>query len=371
MPSYAPPKKNAEYIFYIGLRSQADSTILQANPTIAAGDFKVSIDGGAFANPATLPAVTPAAGKAVKVTLSAAEMNGDNISFYGSDAAGAEWMDTPLICIQPGFDLANHATPLGSIPVLGIVDSGTLQSATATTAVLRAAASFANSRLVGATILITGGTGVGQSRVITTYVDATDTATVDTWNTTPDSTSTYVVFAGAPASTVSPVPANVTQWLGATAPANTGDAFARLGDPAGASVSADVAAIQADTDNMQTRLPAALVGGRMDSSVGAMAAGVITAAAHAVGAIDAAALAADAGNEIADALLDRNMTTGTDSGSPTVRTVRQALRASRNRVAIAAGVATIYKEDDTTASWTSTITTTAGNPISESNPADA
>lgn len=37
--------------------------------------------------------------------------------------------------------------------------------------------------------------------------------------------------------------------------------------------------LQADTDDIQTRLPAALVGGRMDSSTGAMAANVITAAA--------------------------------------------------------------------------------------------
>lgn len=90
----------------------------------------------------------------------------------------------------------------------------------------------------------------------------------------------------------------------------------------------------------------------------------------AAGVIDAVSLATDAVNEIADGLLDRNLATGTDSGSATVRTVRQAFRALRNRVAIAAGTATIYKEDDATASWTSTITTTAGNPISESNPAD-
>lgn len=63
--------------------------------------------------------------------------------------------------------------------------------------------------------------------------------------------------------------------------AQSGDCYARLGAPAGASVSADVAAIQSDTDNIQTRLPAALVSGRMDSSVGAMASNVITAAATA------------------------------------------------------------------------------------------
>jgi hypothetical protein len=55
--------------------------------------------------------------------------------------------------------------------------------------------------------------------------------------------------------------------------AQTGDTYARLGAPAGASVSADVAAvktetasIQSDTNDIQTRLPAALVGGRMASN---------------------------------------------------------------------------------------------------------
>lgn len=43
--------------------------------------------------------------------------------------------------------------------------------------------------------------------------------------------------------------------------------------------------LQADTDDIQTRLPAALVGGRMDSSIGAMATDVITAAALSSGAV--------------------------------------------------------------------------------------
>lgn len=59
-------------------------------------------------------------------------------------------------------------------------------------------------------------------------------------------------------------------------------------DATGATVGVDVVAIKAetvtilaDTDNIQTRLPAALVSGRMDVSVGAMAADVLTAAATA------------------------------------------------------------------------------------------
>jgi hypothetical protein len=151
----------------------------------------------------------------------------------------------------------------------------------------------------------------------------------------------------------------------------TGDSYARLGAPAGASVSADIAGVQSDTDNIQTRLPTALVSGRMDASVGAMAAGVITAAAHAASSIDAAALATDAVNEIADGLLNRDMSTGTDSGTETLRTVRQALRVLRNKTEIAAGTLTVKKEDDSTTSWTGAVTTTAGNPISSIDPASA
>jgi hypothetical protein len=62
----------------------------------------------------------------------------------------------------------------------------------------------------------------------------------------------------------------------------------------GIATSAQATAIQADTDDIQTRIPAALVSGRMDASVGAMASNVIT----------AAAMATDASGEIADAVWD-------------------------------------------------------------------
>src|SRR5690606_37312213 len=41
----------------------------------------------------TLPAVTPAGSKSVKVTLSATEMNADNVTVILSDASGDEWCD--------------------------------------------------------------------------------------------------------------------------------------------------------------------------------------------------------------------------------------------------------------------------------------
>lgn len=62
---------------------------------------------------------------------------------------------------------------------------------------------------------------------------------------------------------------------------------------------------------------------------------------------------------VADAILDRDMATGADSGSAAVRTVRQALRALRNKWGFPAGTYTVYKEDDVTASWTGAPTTDA------------
>jgi hypothetical protein len=73
--------------------------------------------------------------------------------------------------------------------------------------------------------------------------------------------------------------------------ANTKSLYdAVITDAVGTSVTADVATVQADTDDIQTRLPAALVGGRMDSDVGAMQAGTVTAAVIATDAVDDAAL---------------------------------------------------------------------------------
>jgi hypothetical protein len=74
----------------------------------------------------------------------------------------------------------------------------------------------------------------------------------------------------------------------------------------------------------------------------------------------------------ADALLDRNMATGTDSGSSTVRTVRQALRPLRNMVdsVTTPGTMDVKKEDDSTSSWTAALTTDgAAAPIVKIDPA--
>lgn len=94
---YNPPKKNEDFVIRIALNDYNNPGEFKANPTIAAGDFKVSIDGGALANLATLPSVSPASSIWVLITLSASEMNGDSIVIQGIDqTAPKEWSDWAL-----------------------------------------------------------------------------------------------------------------------------------------------------------------------------------------------------------------------------------------------------------------------------------
>lgn len=109
------------------------------------------------------------------------------------------------------------------------------------------------------------------------------------------------------------------------------------------------------------------VGGNVSGSVGSVTAGVtVTTNSDKSG----YALTSGERNSVADAMLDRDMSTGTDSGSTTVRTVRQALRFLRNKWSISGGTLTVCKEDDTTSSWTSAVTATPGaDPITANDPA--
>lgn len=82
-------------------------------------------------------------------------------------------------------------------------------------------------------------------------------------------------------------------------------------------VDASVAAVQADTDDLQTRIPATLVSGRMDASVGVMAANVVTAAALATDAVAEiqAGLSTFAGGAVASVTGAVGSVTGNVAGS--------------------------------------------------------
>lgn len=106
-----PPKRGEAYTFPTFLTSQADTNIFQVNPTLAAGDVEVSIDGGAQNPIAALPTVSPAGSDQVLVTVSAAEMAhavGGFTTVRFHDAAGAEWQDQ-------GRELRGVETPIDEL----------------------------------------------------------------------------------------------------------------------------------------------------------------------------------------------------------------------------------------------------------------
>lgn len=233
MASYAPAKRATAWVGYISLVSQADTKLMKSNPTIAAGDFKVSKDGGALANLTTLPSVTPASSVMVKIDLSATEMTADNVTVVCSDAAGAEWCDL-VFNLQPSArqidDLAYPATSGRSMVVdaSGLVDANTVKvgpsgSGTAQTA--------------------------GDLAAMVTAVD--------------DYVDTEVAAIKAKTDNLPADPADASDIAAAFATVN-----ATLGTPAGASLAADIAAVQSDTNDIQTRIPAALTGaGNMKADI--------------------------------------------------------------------------------------------------------
>lgn len=198
------------------------------------------------------------------------------------------------------------------------VRSGTAQGGGTNTITLDASASAVDDFYNGVLVWAVGGTGAGQAGVITDYVGATKVATVDNnWRTNPDATTVFVLLPGSLGLTSATLASAVwgaarssyttagtfgegvllasaaiqSIWDALTSALTTvgsigkrlvdyltGDIYARLGAPAGASMSADIAAVKSDTaailvdtgTTLDARIPAALVGGRMDCNVGAI-----------------------------------------------------------------------------------------------------
>ena len=244
-------------------------------------------------------------------------------------------------------------TPLVLYPKrLPVLRTGTAQAGAASTITLDSGASADDDFYNGCYVNITNNDPanvLGQARRITDYVGSTKVATIEgTWGTNPSVASTFEILL--PGDTV-----NLAQWAG-TAVIDTNTVGVPAVDTVRVAGTAQTAGdIIGDTNDVQARLPAALVGGRMDASVVAMAADTITASAVAVGAIaadafaagaidnaafnvtetltanpatggivaasfgagaiDAAALAADAGTEIANAVWDTDATARQTQGS--------------------------------------------------------
>jgi len=91
--------------------------------------------------------------------------------------------------------------------------------------------------------------GVVEANAVQVSGDATAADNLEAYcdGTTPQPVNTTQIAGSAVATGSAQLGVNVVNWKGSAAPNMTGDAYARLGAPAGASVSADVAAVKSDT----------------------------------------------------------------------------------------------------------------------------
>jgi hypothetical protein len=87
------PVQNSAFTTTIALIDKATGD-LKVSPTLASGDFKVVIDGGAAANLTTLPTNDPGSSTCVTIALSSSEMNGERITIICIDQTSPkEWAD--------------------------------------------------------------------------------------------------------------------------------------------------------------------------------------------------------------------------------------------------------------------------------------
>lgn len=163
----------------------------------------------------------------------------------------------------------------GGLPTVNanVIRTSTAQAGASSTITLDASASATDNLYNGLNITITGGLGAGQTRTITAYVGSTKVATIHpNWTTNPDNTSVFAIHPNSGT--------NVTTWRAST--------------------------------------PNQLSSGRVDASVGAMAADVLT----------AAATAADFGTEVGTAVwatASRTLTANTNLNDLSAAGVRAAV----------------------------------------------
>lgn len=396
----------------------------------AAGDVKISKDGGAAANVTNLPSaitmgntamwdfsltateiqaaqvvvtVADSATKAVEDTMFIIETHGNASAQFQVDLADgvrAGLTALPNAAAEAAGGLYTRGSGAGQInqPANGSVDTNSKTWNGLTTVALPLVPATAGRTLVvdaaglaDANVVKLGPTGAGTAQtardVGASVIAASVTAGV-TVTTNNDKTGYALSAAAVQAiwdaltsalTTVGSVGKRIADFL-------TGDAFVRigaagagltaLGDTRIANLDATISSRTkpADTQAAVTNLTNAPTAGdftaTMKASIGtAVAASAVASVTGNVGGNLLGTLSTAERAAVADALLDRDMSAGVDSGSTTVRTMRQALRFLRNKWTIAAGTLTVKKEDDTATSWTGTVTTTAGDPASQIDPA--
>jgi hypothetical protein len=276
----------AEISFPLIVKDGTD--VLTADPGFEVADVRLGKDGAAFQNSANNPEYV---GRGIaKLVLTVAEMTAARISIGITDqTAPKDYEDQSVLISTYGAANAEHKL---------FLHLGTAAGASTSTITLDAAANGADDDIYNNNVVrIVAGTGAGQSRQIIAYNSSTKVATVSgNWIVTPDTTSvfdivdlgirafnsaadTVVVSATSRAAIADDIfdEDTITEHqsantLGKTLKDiidDTANIQPKLGNPT-STVSGDILSVQGDTNDIQTRLPTALVGGRIDSNVSAL-----------------------------------------------------------------------------------------------------
>lgn len=302
-----------EYPIY-GAHFRIVFPILDADGDLVTGatglDSERSIDQGTFAD---------CTNEATEIATSS--------GMYYLDLTGAEMTGSLTAVIVKTSTVGAKTTPITLYPKrTSVLETGTAQAGAATTITLAATAASLNDYYNDLFVLITNDTPSGvryQARRIVDYVGSTKVATVESaWGTNPSSSSTYEIIlpdtggvsawsgvkvspdgvgggfaavevlawrggfpnvlvsgrvdgsVGAMASNVLTAASTAADYL-AEINAEVDTALADYDGPTFTELDARTDAIEADTQDIQSRLPAALVSSRMDSHVGAVAANAI------------------------------------------------------------------------------------------------
>ena len=311
----------------------------KTSPTLASGDFKIEKDGGTAANLATLPSVEPAAGSSIVIPFSAAEMQCKQATVRMVDAAGAQWNDDCIHIFTVGdpsaymqYDPFQPTVGLSAASLSAVVAStwGALRADNAIPGTFgESVAGVAN----GVHLDSEFHRGLAQAGSTTTVTLANTAVTTDDYY----NNGILVILTGAGAGQAR----RITDYVGSTRVASFTDAFITA----------------PDTTSTYTIYPDTL------SNLGYVRGNQINNLVS--GKIDASVLDTSSGQAIADEVLNRNLAGG---GSGNSRNVRNALRSIRNRVRNNGGTLEVFEENDSTIAWSATLTTAAGNPITEVDP---
>jgi len=274
-----------------------------------------------------------------------------------------------------GNDIAYFFTATNMIPIcLNVITTACDPTSTAFGLSLAKTTNITGFNDIAATSIVSSGAITTSGGAVSTVTDVTNRVTANT-----DQLAGQTVTAAAgvtfPTSVASPtnitagtittvtnltnLPSIPANWLtaagmDATASAEIADAVwdeAISGHLGAGSTGAALNAAGSAGDPWTTPLPGAYGAGTAGYIIGTN--------------VDALISDVPTANENADALLGRNVAGGSSSG----RLVKEALYALRNKWTVSGGTYTVYATDDTTTSWTSTATGSAGaDPIVASDP---